>query len=545
MDRIQLPYTLQTWAGMVTNNGLPAAQYPNHSTKAHQALDEHEPVTLPLVGDSSHGHLRKTMHRLHLTDDWRITSFQDYIETDWFSPKHACIPQTVTSCLTASCIPNKTLIRATSPDKDRFVANVNACRNPKTDIHRLMTLIKNRTRLNLEQAAAAVVSALVNHDRLHDAALLVRELTGVLAASHMSEGWEGTDVSRNTLAKSRAEAFAHAAARAQLLCSKAVERRGELVGEPPRNYHDFVVLLLRIRSVRPSTKDRCLFIPRWMFEEAGIEPAGGHAEYLDEYQARLRGEGREDDVLRGYKFPEDPAGDDSIVLSKHSFRTLQRCILRLYRFLDPVARLTRRVRELEDRVLYASAWIDRQLRETDDVAKVAFWFFAYQRRLQLKVVSDDQWTRFLARGEGKLLYQNSVRMKSTFEEALAEIAGLGLDSLATAGSEDTLGLIDETCLLMREYVNVYGQGKKENLVFQKGISGGKGRGAVDQYNMLCVILRDLKLRAKEEGIEDLPGPVFKFLAKDIMHWNKSWDDDAFVNNKVHGWEEWVVKRGLV
>lgn len=551
MDGIQLPYTLQTWVGMVKDKGLPAVNSVNRSITDSTytcgvVLEEHDTVTLPRIGDTAgDDDLQEKTRRLKLNNDWQISSFQDFVSMDWFDAKHAAVSKTVITCLRTNRFPNKKLMRGGDADKHRLISNIIACREESIDIHQLMTYIKNRNRLSLEQAAAAVISALVNHGRLDDAAVLVRELTGVLAVSHISVTWE-VNVSRNTLAKGRAEALAHAAGRARLLCSKAVERRrGGPAADAPRNYHDLVKLLLRVRSVRPKTRNRCLYIPRWLFEAAGIEPTGGHAVHLNGYQADLEKEGREEDVLRGYKWPENAAGDDSIVLSKHFFRILQRSVFRLYSFWDPVVRLRHRVRELEDRVLYASAWIDQQLRETDDVAKVAFWFFAYQRRLQLKVVSDDHWTKFLAKGEGKLLYQNNMRLKSTFEEALARIAGLELDSLTTAGGKDTLGLMDETCLLMNEYVDVYGQGKKENLVFQKGVSGGKGRGAVDEYNILCDILRDLKIMAKEEGREDLPGPVYKFLAKDIMYWNESWDDDAFANGKVHGWEEWVVKRKLI
>ncbi|KAB5527990.1 hypothetical protein GE09DRAFT_410690 [Coniochaeta sp. 2T2.1] len=550
-EQIHLPYTLQTRVGMVQNNGLPTSQWLDQQIpNTLPILEEHSKVTLPKLGTSSSGpnhSLRDRMQNLTTKAEWRLTSFQDYVETDWSDAKHSAIPETAAACLRAGRLPNKKLIKGGEQQyKQRFIMNVLACQSGKTDIHRLMTWMKNRNRLNLEQAAAAVVSAFVKHGRLDDAEVLVRELTGVLAVSYMSEGWDA-GVSRNTLAKGTAEAFAHAAAKAHLWCSKAVERHGEMAASESRNYNELVKLLLRVRSVRPKTKDRCLYIPRWMYDEAGIEPTGGHAVHLNVYQAQLEKEDRLTDVLKGYKWPENQAADDSIVLSKKMFRSLQRTVFRLYRFWDPIVRLRRAVRTLEDKVLYASAWIDQKLRETDDVAKVAFWFFAYQRRLQLKVVSDDQWTRFLAKGEGAQLYQNSMRLKSTFEIILAKIAGLELDSLTTSSGrdDDTLRLIDQTCLLMKEYVDIYGGGKKENLVFQKGVRGGKGRGTVDEYNMLCVILRDLKMRAKDEGIEDLPGPVYKFLAKDIMYWNESWDDDAFANGKVHGWEDWVVKRGLV
>jgi hypothetical protein len=537
MEQIHQPYTLQTWAGMVQNSGLPAHQWLRKADLTKPApLSTHQTVTLPSIGAAVPPNNNNNFH---------ITSYQSFTQTPWSSPHHAPIPETAITCLHTNTLPNRALIRApTDRDADRYISNVQALRNPATSIHRLTTLIRHRTRLTLEQAAGAVVAALVHHDRLADAETLVRELTGVLAVAHVGLGWGAAGVARTTLASAAAEAFGHLAARAQVWCSRAVERRGGLGADAPRDYRELVGLLLRVRRAGGRGR-RCLYIPRWMFEEAGIEPRGGHAAYLDGYEVEMEERGQFLDVLRGYRWPEEPARDDSIVLSKHSFRTLQRGIFRLYRFWDPVVRLRRGVRGLEERVLYASGWIERQVRETDDVAKVAFWFFGHQRRLQLKVVSDDQWTRFLAKGEGVEIYQNNLKMKSTFEQALARIAGLELDSLTNGGLEDTLGLIDETCLLMKDYVDVYGQGHKENLVFKQGVSGGSGRGAVNEYNMLCVILRELKSRAKAEGIEEVPGPVYKFLAKDIMSWNKSWADDAFANGKVHGWEEWVKKRGLV
>jgi hypothetical protein len=40
----------------------------------------------------------------------------------------------------------------------------------------------------------------------------------------------------------------------------------------------------------------------------------------------------------------------------------------------------------------------------------------------------------------------------------------------------------------------------------------------------------------------MPGPVRKFLAKDIMAWNSSFSDDAFAGGRVPGWEAWLAQR---
>lgn len=80
--------------------------------------------------------------------------------------------------------------------------------------------------------------------------------------------------------------------------------------------------------------------------------------------------------------------------------------------------------------------------------------------------------------------------------------------------------------LMKSYVRLYGDGDRNKLVFQRGVSGGSGRGPVDEYNLLCDVLKTLCGKAKDLGLE-MPGPVRKFLAKDIMAWNEAFGDDAF------------------
>lgn len=462
----------------------------------------------------------------------------DFADQDWFSSAHTPIAKTAIACIRQNNAPKRSHLNGTEGDIDRFLHNINACRDGTMDIYLLIKLIKSRIRLDLEQAAAAVVSAFVNAGRLDDAELLLGELTGVLAVSCMWIGpWDQRN-RRQTHSQHAMEALAHCAEKVYAWCKKScVDGESKLGPSRPQNHAELVRLLLRIRRVRP--RSRCLYIPAWLFREAGIDPPGDHAAYLDGYQAELAGRGESRQGILGYQWPQMGPDDGSIVVSKRVFRRVQTRIYRLYRFWDPAERLRRGVRRLEESVLYAAEWVNRRLRETDDVAKVACWFFAYQRRLQLKVVSDDGRTRFLAKGEGGTLYQNNLGMKSTFEEVLARVAGLGESDGLGAGADDTVEMIDRTCFLMRDYVNVYGDGKKEHLVFSKDQRGGKGRGPVDEYNMLCDIMKELKIRAKDQGIEKVPGPVYKFLAKDIMHWNNAWGDDAFAGGKVHGWEDWL------
>ncbi|KAI9138452.1 hypothetical protein BKA69DRAFT_1091846 [Paraphysoderma sedebokerense] len=147
----------------------------------------------------------------------------------------------------------------------------------------------------------------------------------------------------------------------------------------------------------------------------------------------------------------------------------------------------------------------------------------------------------------------------------------GLEALTTvstdsSGSSKVLRLIDECCLLMEKYVSMNGNGRWSNLRFKKHMSGGSGRGPVDDYNLLCDILSNLRRRYYESKIlegddpivandsdaakalkhrydNELPGAVYKFLAKDIMTFNHSWQDDAFGDpERVPGWYQYLKSR---
>lgn len=536
-QKIQLPYTLQTHVGMVLQRGLPANRYSLHDPDQSYAVLPFSPIVfLPCIDWAGDDNPSKQA---------TISSCGDYLAEDWFSSVHAPIAKVAIACIRRKNVPNRNRIVGGAEAVCRFLHNVDACRDATVDADHLVKLMKSRTRLDLEQAAAMVVSAFVNASRLDDAEVLLRELTGVLATAGMSVPplWWQHPKQRQSHAQHTMDALAGCSDRVYSWCKRTGGYDETVLGPSrPRSYAELVRLLLRFRRVRP--RHRCLYIPAWLFRAAEIDPPAHHAGYLNGYQAVLASRGQSYKGIMGYQWPEMDPEEDSIVLSKHLFRLVQRQVYRLYRFWDPTEQLRRDVRSLEDTVLYAAEWVGQRLRETDDVARVACWFFAYQRQLQQRVVSNYRATGFLAPGEGNTLYQNNLRMRSTFEEALIGVAGLEESDRLGVGAGDTAELMDRTCLLMKRYVDVYGHGKKENLVFKRGNEGGSGRGPVDEYNVLCDILNELKIRSNDQGIEKVPGPAYKFLAKDIMHWNKSWGDDAFAGGKVHGWEDWLKERGL-
>ena len=507
-DPLHLPYTLQTWVGMVLNSGAPARR--RRPTVPRQYPGWQESLIFDAV--------------------WalKIEKFEDYLVHDWNA--HPKIVDRAVTYLRRER--NPIAKRSALPDgviennADRFYANINACRETVTQDD-LKKFIRTRTRFDLEQAAALVLSALMSSGRVDDATSLVKELTGILTTSDM---WIEDGVQLPTR-ETGATADKNLCGKLQAWCAKS----GTVVESPPQSLSDLVELLLRIR--RHDPRDRCLHIPIWMFKESGVKPPG----HMEQFFAM------QDPLQKSRVYPSLPPTSDAIIMSRKLFRGLQRRVFRLFRFWKADHRLRRDVRILQDEVLLPTEWMERHVFQADNVAYLSHWFFQTQRRLQKKVVSDFDWSRFLVKGEGKVLYQNNVRVQSTFEQALARLAEQTPgtpenEPLATPGS--VLALIDRTCLLMREYVNVYGAGSKENLVFKPGQHGGSGRGPVDEYNLLCDILSELKNKGRDMAISDLPGPVHKFLAKDIMAWNNAWAEDAFANGKIPGWETWLEHRAV-
>ena len=228
---------------------------------------------------------------------------------------------------------------------------------------------------------------------------------------------------------------------------------------------------------------------------------------------------------------------DSIVLSRKRFRSLQRRLLRYFRFWKPEIQIRRAIKDLEMNVICGAQHIKSNVLVCQDTWAVAHYCIALQRRLQRKVVSDLHYSTFLEQGKSGNILQNNTKVPTTFEERLAGLGGQG-DIPVNA---PLLPQMDQCYLLMEEYVRVYGDGDQDNLVFKPGMIGGSGRGAVDQYNLLCDILDVLCRAAKSEG-SPMPGRVRKFLAKDIVAWNNTFHDDAFANGRVPGWETWLAQR---
>ena len=148
---------------------------------------------------------------------------------------------------------------------------------------------------------------------------------------------------------------------------------------------------------------------------------------------------------------------------------------------------------------------------------------------------------FLEKGESGNVMQNNPDIPNIFEQRLSDFSG----EKGVPVTGPILLQIDQCCLLMERYVSVYGKGKgnRNNLVFRRGIGGGSNRSDVDNCNLLYDILKTLSKAARNQEL-DHPEPVRKFLAKDIMAYNQSFQDDAFADGRVPGWKTWLNRRRM-
>jgi hypothetical protein len=421
-------------------------------------------------------------------------------------------------------------------DLKRFQANVLACQEAVA-IGDLKNYVKNKKRITIEQAAALIVSfAGVEH-----AAKLIPHLRDIILRSCM---WLlPTDISDGrTIEDEKYERLMGKVNR--------IFKHYEMPEVPLGAHQQLYDQMLRCR--RKSNKGQCfgLRIPAWLCTFVNQDPD-------DSAHAGI-------EKAESFTWPERPMDASSVVLGKHQFRILERLAFRQNGPQDAATYLRKAIDSLYDDSV--TGGVSGALEATADPVALSFSFLALQRSIQRTVVSDSSWTGFLEKGESTKVSQNSYRNLSSFELALAHIAvnrpeseidyktltavqvPPGLEHLANSKYSYIMWGLDQCCLLMEEFVRVHGQGKFENLTFKRGVKGDS-RGAVDQYNALVDILVSFKKLYKDYNETDssgqrfmAPGECHKFLAKDIMHWNNAWKDDAFADGKRPGWVEWLANR---
>ena len=441
--------------------------------------------------------------------------------------------------------------------RKRLEANIYACCNEQIGIAFMKGNIASLQRLDLEQAAAVVIAAVRNDSAIANRLEIVRALLNEIDGNVFRDScmWlEDSQLSApTTTINDRKFSDLVEFIRRVIQGGKkdSIVKMGHIDG-----WSSLLPILLQIR--RSAPRSRCLFIPKWTFRAANATPPPEFRIWDHEGRTRPGNE------------PRLPPNLDSIVLSRSKYRCIQRRLLRHDRFWDPTVALRKEIKDLDADVMNDTYHIRSLVLPSTDTLVMAHHFFALQRCLQRKVVSDLNWT-FLAKGESSTIMQNNTSIRTSFENRLADFCrqkeereGLPIaDVTAQGGAESLLPQIDRCCLLMESYVRIYGHGDRNELVFTRGWRGGFGRGPVDEYNKLCDVLSTLcekvkteteaKTEAKTETKEmetekqkakspRMPGPVRKFLAKDIMVRNRSWDDDAFAGGYIPGWETWLRER---
>lgn len=283
---IDLPHTLQSWMGMVQGGGCPQPR--------------RIPARVANIGCSKHhsssiykGQRRPTMTELINLAVEYLKSYSTTIPT----------PGSDDSLL-------------------RYAANLAAC---KELIHAstLKNYMHQRTRLDLEQAAAVVISAFRTAGRTDDAVRLLREATGVFTTSCM---WQHPD---DPVLPSQAPS----AGLLNLATKLRVSASKKGIDVPlATSLEELVPILMRVRRCKPD--NRCLMIPKWMFDDANI-PAAPHFQLVFETDARA-------------KHPTASCEENSILVSRRHFRMFQRKIFHLFQFWKPTVSLRRDIRRLAD-----------------------------------------------------------------------------------------------------------------------------------------------------------------------------------------------------
>lgn len=425
----------------------------------------------------------------------------------------------------ASCVVEQRLPAGFSgyeSDVNILHGNVRACCTPDTGVNFMKKIIHSRQRLDLEQAAAVIISSIANDEKINDSETMVRQLVQSLDSIMLKKScmWIDSSADKDTVKEQKFNRYRDG-------IQKVIVAKDPTAADEFSDWADIMKVLLRVR--RHNRPRRCLFLPQWVFDAASIQAP-------EHFRAAW---GLSGAVGHGIypELPECEQDADGIICSHNQFNYLQRRLFRFFRFWDPEIRLRKAADNLQEEVKYSTDFIRTRLSDTDETLIVAHYFFALQRRMQLKVVSDYAWTAFLPKGGSSELFQNNTSIISAFEERLSEFSGqTGIPIVGDIGR-----MLQKCCLLMEEYVAVYAQGDRTKLVFVRYVRGGSGRGAVDTYNLLCDLLRLICKDERSEGLKK-PGKVHKFLAKDIMGWNDSFADDAFANGKVPGWEPWLAER---
>eukprot|EP01084_Bolivina_argentea_P181771 313888_1 len=462
----------------------------------------------------------------------------------------------------------------------RLVGNIYACTRSNVSCNDLKQYIRSNKRIDIEQAVGLIISLLLNStDGKYNELInkLLIQCGEILFNSFMWLDEQKDNTTGLTINENKYKRFLYKFNNYY----KDVTNNCKI-----RNLSEMYILLQILRRIRHSNainkSQRCLRIPDILYEYIGIiKPQ------QDEYDI--------DNPTMSW--PERSNDEINVIyIGRRKFNRLNRqlrCLQGKFKF---GSELRRKIWKLKDKMKCNNV---TAINNTNDILSLCFSFLSFQRHCQLKIVSNIQSDTFLKKGESKIWFQNNPLQLSTFENILVDAAlkqninKLDLKALTAVitppqvfeckienenkeGEEEQqldigwnweqyVKYIDETALLMEEYIIIHGDGSFDKLCYKKNVSGGS-RGPVDDYNLLCDIMKtyvkryedamkqfeinhknNLKyLRNDNYGyyyiFKYLPQINHKFLAKDIMAWNDGWKDDAFANGKRPDWVKWLKFR---
>ena len=526
--------TLQTWCGMVLDNGKPTMrEFPNMNASDLESLSKQE-----------------TQEMIQRIIENPLEEYPRW-QTEWLQ------------VFTKMCVERKfPEISELSDKSELFVANIYACTRD-VNVQTLKQYFVTQKRLDIEQSAALIISLLLKH-KPELACKLIPHLSHIIfnACMWLPPNDATTDVSKFAV---KAQKFIDKLQKYHNLQKELSLYTASLCKE------NLAELVSFLEKVRRKNSNRGLRIPAVFYEEANLS--------LGENYTNIDKKG--DSWL--YKTYQDTKDTNVINVGRKRFNKIARMVIHMQGKINAAAILRRKIWKLKEKMLNQDK---TAVTETKDVISLAFAFITLQRHLQLKVVSDLNWTAFLKKGEIQQTSQNTPNILSTFEIELAEAAikqeTFDISTLTSVITppmlinqsckeqkmenekqkseelkipwkmEKYIQLVDDACVLAEEYVWMHGEGKFDNLCFKRGVSGGK-RGPVDDYNLICDILRTFcerllvaqkcqEVTLPPQLLQCLPMKNQKFLAKDIMSWNNAWKDDAFAAGRRPSWLQWLKYR---
>ena len=528
---MELSYTLQTCVGMLWYNQTPRFRNRNFEVDVPETWIKGKFKDRDVLISA----IQEVLKQPSTTNDGRFPTVRDW----------GNVPTLLVEALVSRRLPGLGQPRATDALASRISNNLVEICKP-VDLNLIRSIILNCRRIDIEQAVALVLRLLPDH--VND---LVPLVPTIMTQSNM---WLDTDLPNTH----DTDLYRHQHLRF-LLSLAGVEQSTD------DTLDSLAALLFRIRRNRPANGSRGLRLPNWIQKYYPGDPR----------DLSWASEGHPDD------YPSQII-PDPIIVSKTNFMRLTRYVWHLIPNA-PEKVLRREIQGLSQRLLYAQE-ARKVISTTNDRAALAYTLLALQRRLQLTIVSDLH-GQFLKKGEARLFQQNTPYIPTSLENQLAEIVVAqekidwavftavqrpkGVD--AVDSRDELLVLVDRVCTCFEEYVYIHGEGHTEPLRPSQGRYGGF-RGPVDDWNAAVDILTELRRRITDAGYQivsnedtvtvdndftivehvtveettekgmELPR-ADKFLALDIMAWNKSWGDDVFAFEKMPPqWSTWLQRR---